>query len=172
MVCAWRSDQRPKLSHAFRADRLDDACHRIFWRIGALEGGSEPTCWVAGRLDRARSPAGSGASEIGICRRAAPELCGLEFEIAGRYEAYRAGNRIIGLTMREALWTAVAPATAFRLRIVGCDCDQKAAAGATALQSASGALFYCASTTHRNPNVPARSLLGAINRYFPCSVSL
>jgi len=31
---------------------------------------------------------------------------------------------------------------------------------------------YLASTTQRNPSVPARSLLGAIKRYFPCSVNL
>ena len=35
---------------------------------------------------------------------------------------------------------------------------------------------YCAgfveSFAHRNPSVPARSLLGAISRYFPCSFSL
>jgi hypothetical protein len=31
---------------------------------------------------------------------------------------------------------------------------------------------YSTSTTHRNPTVPARSLLGAISSSFPCSVNL
>src|ERR1051326_870940 len=36
---------------------------------------------------------------------------------------------------------------------------------------APGGFHRTASTTQRNPNVPARSLLGAISRYLPCSVN-
>src|SRR5690348_5575613 len=33
-------------------------------------------------------------------------------------------------------------------------------------------LLQLASTTHRNPTVPERSVLGAMSRNFPCSLSL